>query len=104
LLLMDEPFGALDAFTRDQMNVELLGKWEEIKNTVLFVTHGIEGAVFLADKVVVLSQRPGRLHAINDRDLPRARSISVQQTPEFGGYMKQVRGMFAQMGLFTEAV
>lgn len=99
LLLMDEPFGALDALTRDQMNVELQRIWLETRNTVLFVTHGIAEAVFLGDVVMVFSPRPGRIAEIIPIDLPRPRPLSVRETPEFGKYVRHIRDMFQQMGL-----
>lgn len=102
LLLMDEPFGALDAFTRDQMNFELQRIWMETRNTVLFVTHGISEAVFLGDIVVVLSPRPGRLVEIIEVDLPRPRPLSVRETPAFGKYVSHIRSLFDQMDLGTE--
>lgn len=102
LLLMDEPFGALDALTRDQMNVELQRIWMDIGNTVLFVTHGIAEAVFLADRVVVFSPRPGRIADILDIDLPRPRKLSVRETPEFGQYCRRIRELFEDMGLIDE--
>lgn len=102
LLLMDEPFGALDAFTRDQMNFELQRIWMETRNTVLFVTHGISEAVFLGDIVMVLSPRPGRLVEIIKVDLPRPRPLSVRETPEFGKYVSHIRGLFDNMDTGTE--
>ena len=102
LLLMDEPFGALDAFTRDQMNVELQRIWLETRNTVLFVTHGIGEAVFLGDVVMVFSPRPGRLVETITIDLPRPRPLSVRETPEFGRYVAHIRGLFEEMGLLNE--
>jgi NitT/TauT family transport system ATP-binding protein len=102
LLLMDEPFGALDALTRDQMNVELQRIWLETRNTVVFVTHGISEAVFLADKVVVFSPRPGRIVEVIDVDLPRPRKLAVRETPEFGAYTQRIRQLFSGMGLIDE--
>ncbi|WP_151445952.1 ABC transporter ATP-binding protein [Lacisediminimonas profundi] len=102
LLLMDEPFGALDALTRDQMNVELQRIWMEIGNTVLFVTHGIAEAVFLGDRVVVFSPRPGRIAEVLTIDLPRPRKLSVRETPEFGRYCTRIRELFEEMGLIDE--
>jgi NitT/TauT family transport system ATP-binding protein len=102
LLLMDEPFGALDALTRDQMNVELQRIWMEIRNTVLFVTHGIAEAVFLGDTVIVFSPRPGRIVETLHIDLPRPRPLAVRESPEFGGYVRRIRDMFQEMGLIDE--
>jgi NitT/TauT family transport system ATP-binding protein len=102
LLLMDEPFGALDALTRDQMNVELQRIWTETRNTVLFVTHGIAEAVFLGDRVVVFSPRPGKIAEILTIDLPRPRRLSVRESPEFGRYCSRIRDLFKEMGLINE--
>ena len=102
LLLMDEPFGALDALTRDQMNAELQRIWMQTRNTVVFVTHGIAEAVFLADRVVVFSPRPGRIAEIIEIDLPRPRRLSVRETPEFGRYTSRIRTLFGEMGLLNE--
>ena len=83
ILLMDEPFGALDAMTRDQMNLELQRIWTETGKTILLVTHSITEAVFLADRVVLLSPRPGRIDTIVDVGFARPRSLDVQASPEF---------------------
>jgi NitT/TauT family transport system ATP-binding protein len=83
VLLMDEPFGALDAFTRDEMNLLLLRLWHESGKTIVFVTHNISEAIFLADRVVVLTPRPGRLAHIYDVDLPRPRTIEMTFEPGF---------------------
>ncbi|MEX6509033.1 ABC transporter ATP-binding protein [Jiella sp. M17.18] len=83
ILLMDEPFSALDAQTREIMQTELLRIWEEGRKTVLFVTHQIDEAVFLSDRVFVFARRPGRLQEIITIDLPRPRPLSVKRTPAF---------------------
>jgi NitT/TauT family transport system ATP-binding protein len=102
LLLMDEPFGALDALTRDQMNVELQRIWLETRNTVLFVTHSIAEAVYLGDRVVVFSPRPGRIAEVLTIDLLRPRRLSVRESPEFGRYCNRIRALFEEMGLISE--
>lgn len=91
ILLMDEPFGALDAMTRDQMNMELQRIWTETNKTIILVTHSISEAVFLADRIVLLSPRPGRIDTIVPVDLPRPRTADTQTTPEFQGYVRQLR-------------
>jgi NitT/TauT family transport system ATP-binding protein len=83
VLLMDEPFAALDAQTRDLMQVELLRIWQETRKTVLFVTHQIEEAIYLSDRVMVMSKRPGHAKKIFAIDLPRPRDYEMRVTPEF---------------------
>lgn len=83
VLLMDEPFGALDAQTKERMQSDLLETWNKTKKTVIFVTHDIEEAIFLSDKIVVLSSRPGRVHHIEEVSLPRPRSDDMRLTDEF---------------------
>jgi NitT/TauT family transport system ATP-binding protein len=94
LLLMDEPFGALDAMTREFMNVELLRIWRESGKTIVFITHSIPEAVFLADRVVVMSARPGRIQEIVRVDLPRPRDLDVMATDDFGIYARKIRHLF----------
>jgi NitT/TauT family transport system ATP-binding protein len=91
LLLMDEPFGALDAITRDEMNLELLRIWSESKKTVLFITHSIAEAVFLGDRVVVMTPRPGKVAEIMTIDLPRPRTTALRDDSKFIGYVKKIR-------------
>jgi len=85
MLLMDEPFGALDHQTRELMQELLLGIWEEQRKTVLFVTHDIDEAIFMASRVVVMSARPGRIKLDREVALPHPRHYSVKTTPEFAG-------------------
>jgi NitT/TauT family transport system ATP-binding protein len=83
VLLMDEPFGALDAFTRDEMNLLIQEIWMETGKTIAFVTHSISEAIFLADRVAVMSARPGRIAEIYDIDIPRPRPVEIQTKPDF---------------------
>jgi NitT/TauT family transport system ATP-binding protein len=83
VILMDEPFGALDAFTRDEMNLLIQRLWMETGKTIIFVTHNVSEAIFLADRVVVLTPRPGRLAHIFPVDLPRPRTIEMTFEPDF---------------------
>ena len=99
LLLMDEPFGALDAMTRDELNLELQRVWLADLKTVLFVTHSIVEAVFLSDRVVVMSRSPGRVVDIVTIELPRPRPLAICETPEFSRYVTQIRQTFERMGV-----
>ena len=94
ILLMDEPFGALDAMTREQMNLELQRIWLERKKTVLFITHSIPEAVFLADRILVLTPRPGRIIDDVQVKIPRPRALEVMNFPEFAPYVHSIRGRF----------
>ncbi len=91
LLLLDEPFGSLDALTRERMAFELLKIWQLERVTVLMVTHSIQEAVLMADRVLVLSQRPGYIRLDLDIPLSRPRSLDMMHTPEFGQWVDQVR-------------
>jgi NitT/TauT family transport system ATP-binding protein len=90
VLLMDEPFAALDAQTRETLQNELIKIWEKTKPTVVFVTHGIEEAVFLADRVAVMTARPGKIKEIIEIDLPRPRGEDIRSTPEFAANRERV--------------
>jgi NitT/TauT family transport system ATP-binding protein len=90
ILLMDEPFGALDAQTRELMQEELNTIWQQTRNTVLFVTHDIEEAIYLSDRVIVFTARPGRLKAEIRVELPRPRSIDLKKSSEYLAYRNQV--------------
>ena len=90
LLLMDEPFSALDAQTREIMQTELSRIWEEGRKTVLFVTHQIDEAVYLSDRIFVFARRPGRINEIIEVDLPRPRPLSIKRTPRFVEYVDYI--------------
>ena len=91
LLLMDEPFGALDEIVRDKLNQQLLELWDRTKKTVVFVTHSIPEAVFLSSKIVVMSPRPGRIIDVIETNLPRQRTLDIRETPEFLKLAHRVR-------------
>lgn len=100
LLLMDEPFGALDALTRDELNLELQDIWTRSGKTIVFVTHSLAEAILLSDRVCVMAARPGRIIEIIDIDFPRPRTLAVRESPEFSAYTRRVRQIFETSGVF----
>jgi NitT/TauT family transport system ATP-binding protein len=104
MLLMDEPFGALDAQTRELMQEELTSIWQRNKRTVLFVTHDIEEAVYLSDRVIVFSARPGRLKADVAIDLPRPRKPEIRKSTEFQAIRNGIWDMLRQEVLATKVL
>ncbi|MDN4587523.1 ABC transporter ATP-binding protein [Xenophilus aerolatus] len=98
VLLMDEPFGALDAMTRERMNLELQRIWMNAGKTVLLITHSIPEAVFLSDRVLVMSERPGQIAATYDIDLPRPRPLDVMGDERFAAYTRTLRAHFFAQG------
>jgi NitT/TauT family transport system ATP-binding protein len=96
VLLMDEPFAALDAMTREELGFELLRIWSLEKKTIVFVTHNIPEAILLADRVVAMSPRPGRISEIVEIDLPRPRTLDMQFTQKFKGYSDRARAVIDQ--------
>ena len=103
LLLMDEPFGALDALTREQMISDLQSMWLSLRNTVLFITHSIEEAVFLADRVIVMSPRPGKVDLDLKIDVARPRSWKSRGDQKFIDYMSQIRAIFESRGVLSKS-
>jgi NitT/TauT family transport system ATP-binding protein len=103
LLLMDEPFGALDALTREQIRVDLETLWLQRRMTVLFVTHSIDEAVLLADRVVVMSPRPGRIDRIIEVDIPRPRGLEGRRHPEFLRIEHEITQLFLSRGILGQA-
>lgn len=97
ILLLDEPFGALDEFTREHLNMELMRIVEEVEATTIFVTHNISEAIFLADQVVVMTSRPGRMAKIIDVELGRPRSLSLQTSVAFNKLVEEVRETLGAM-------
>ena len=95
-LLLDEPFGALDALTRKEMQSWLLGMWHEFNWTVMFVTHDVEEAIYLADRVIVLTARPGKIKAQIGVNLPRPRHQVMVAKPQFG---KLVQVLLTELGV-----
>jgi NitT/TauT family transport system ATP-binding protein len=91
ILLMDEPFGALDEMTRERLNMELLNIWSQTGTTVVFVTHSIPEAVFLSDRIVIMTPRPGRIEHVVEVDLPRPRGADIREDPRFFNLIAEVR-------------
>ena len=99
ILLMDEPFGALDAMTREKMNLELQRIWAAAKKTVLLITHSIPESVFLSDRVLVMSERPGSIAAVYEVSLPRPRTLVMMGAPEFAELAQTIRAHFYAKGM-----
>jgi NitT/TauT family transport system ATP-binding protein len=93
LLLLDEPFGALDALTREELSLELSRLWQNLKRTALLITHDIEEAILLGDRVIVLSRRPGRIRLDVPVELPRPRDVNTSKQPRFWEIKQMVRGL-----------
>jgi NitT/TauT family transport system ATP-binding protein len=103
LLLMDEPFGALDALTREQIRIDIEQLWLESQKTVVFITHSIDEAVLLSDRVVVMSPRPGRIDRIVPVPLPRPRGLEAKRMPEFAALVDEITGVFLSRGVLRGA-
>jgi NitT/TauT family transport system ATP-binding protein len=99
LLLMDEPFGALDALTREQMRIDLEDLWMQTAKTVLFITHSIDEAVLLADRVIVMSPRPGRIEQVYDIALTRPRGLAARSHPLFIEAAQKITDLFLSKGI-----
>ena len=101
LLLMDEPFGALDALTREQMRIDLEALWLRQRMTTMFVTHSVDEAVLLADRVVVMSPRPGRIDRVLTIDIARPRGLAARRDPGFLRAEEEITGLFLERGVLT---
>lgn len=102
ILLMDEPFGALDTLTREQMNMDLQRLWMSANKTVLFITHSIQEAVFLSDRVMGMTPRPGSIDLIETIELPRPRTSDMIETPAFTRHTRALRDMFRAQGILKD--
>jgi NitT/TauT family transport system ATP-binding protein len=103
LLLMDEPFGALDALTREQMRIDLEALWSQTRKTVVFITHSIDEAVLLADRVIVMSPRPGRMEREIGIDLARPRGLNGRKLPGFFEAAEAIQEIFLARGVLQQA-
>jgi NitT/TauT family transport system ATP-binding protein len=99
---MDEPFAALDALTRDQLALDLQELWATTRKTVLFITHSIAEALFLSDKVVVFTPRPGSIDEIINIDLPRPRRLAMRDSSIFVGLTRHIENLFLKRGVLRE--
>jgi NitT/TauT family transport system ATP-binding protein len=102
-LLMDEPFGALDALTRDQLVIDVQRIWDERRITALFITHSVAEAVFLSDRVVVMTPRPGRIDKIIEIELPRPRTLVMRESTKFTNYSRQIMDLLLARGVLRES-
>jgi NitT/TauT family transport system ATP-binding protein len=103
LVIMDEPLGALDAMTREQLRVDLEQLWLKTRKTVLFVTHSIPESIQLSDRVVVFTPRPGLIERVIEIDLPRPRTMAVRESPEFQRYVHELTSIFMSFGVLKES-
>lgn len=101
-LMMDEPFGALDALTRDQLGLDIQQIWNELRTTVLFITHSVAEAVFLSDRVAVMTPRPGKIDCVIPIDLPRPRTLAMRESPEFANHSRQILDRLLARGVLRE--
>ena len=102
ILLMDEPFGALDALTREQMRIDLEALWMRDRMTVFFITHSIDEAVLLADRVVVMTPRPGMIDSVFEVDMPRPRGLAARSDPRFAELVDRITRIFLARGVLDE--